>query len=138
GLGGSAGPCASAADISIPGCEVNTGFTINQALRLGAIDGLNATWRSSIFSRPDRFVFGVGRAELNFPLTRQLGLFGAGGAGENGWAFGELGVRTCVGGLGARGTVVLSASIGYASIFDGPSHEVVGGPSVAFGSEWRL
>ncbi|HYV46893.1 MAG TPA: hypothetical protein VFA20_18640, partial [Myxococcaceae bacterium] len=86
----------------------------------------------------DRFVFGVGRAELNVPLTRQLGLFGAGGAGENGWAFGELGVRTYVGGLGARGTVILSASIGYASIFDGPSNEAVGGPSVAFGCEWRL
>jgi hypothetical protein len=83
-------------------------------------------------------VFGVGRAELSVPLTRQLGLFGAGGAGENGWAFGELGVRTYVGGLGARGTAVLSASIGYASIFDGPSHETVGGPSVAFGCEWRL
>ena len=47
-------------------------------------------------------------------------------------------MRTYVGGLGARGTAVLSASIGYASIFDGPSHETVGGPSVAFGCEWRL
>lgn len=137
GLRGNAGPCMVVSGPD-PTCEVNTGLTINQVLRLGAIDGINATWRSSIFSRPDRFVFGVGRAEANFPLTRQLALFGGGGAGENGWSFGELGVRTYVGGLGARGTVILSASIGYAAIFDGPSRETVGGPSVAFGAEWRL
>lgn len=119
-------------------CEVNTGWTINQVLRLGALDGIHASWRSSIFSRPDRFVFGVGRAELNVPITRQFGLFGAGGGGENGWGFGEFGVRTWLGGTGASGTTILSASLGYSTLFDGPSHELIGGPSVAFGLEQRL
>lgn len=132
GLVGNPGPCV------LLRCEVNTGFTVNQVLRLGALDGFNLTWRSSIFSRPDRFVFGVGRGEIAVPFTSQLGLFGAGGGGENGWAFGELGLRTYVGGIGAKGTVIVSASLGYAAIFDGPSHENVGGPSVAFGMEWRL
>ncbi len=134
---GNQGPCFSG-PLGPESCEVNTGFTINQSLRLGALDGLNLSWRSSIFSRPDRFVFGVGRGAINVPFTRQLGLFGAGGGGENGWAFGELGLRTYVNGIGARGTVILSASLGYAAIFDGPSREQVGGPSVAFGAEWRL
>ncbi len=137
GLVGSEGPCFQG-DVGIPdGCEVNSGFTINQRLRLGSLDGIHLGWRSSIFSRPDRFVFGVGRAEANVPLTSRLGLFGAGGGGENGWAFGEFGVRTYVGGAGARGTMIVSASLGYASIFDGPSRENIGGPSVAFGLEWR-
>lgn len=131
-LVGAPGPCVSSSN-----CESNTGLTINQLLRLGSIDGLNATWHSSIFSRPQEFVFGVGRGELNVPLTNRLGLFGGGGGGENGWAFGEFGVRTYVGGVGATGTVIISASLGYAAIFDGPQSESVGGPSVAFGMEWR-
>jgi hypothetical protein len=102
------------------------------------LDGLSFTWRSSIFSRPDRFVFGSGRGEANIPIGSHLGLFAAGGGGENGWAFGEGGVRTYVGGTGARGTLIISASLGYASVFDGPSSENAGGPSVAFGMEWRL
>jgi hypothetical protein len=137
GLVGNAGPCNST-PLGATECEVNTGLTINQVLRLGALDGLSLTWRSSIFSRPDEFVFGVGRAEANIPLGRKLSLRGAGGAGENGWAFGEFGVRTYLNGEGGAGTVLLTASLGYAAIFDGPSHELIGGPSVAFGAEWRI
>jgi hypothetical protein len=146
GLLGQPGPMQQTAGLSGPvnlGLEDNTGLTVNQTLRLGSVDGINFTWQSSIFSRPDRFVFGVGRAEVNVPLTRRLGLFGAGGAGENGWGFGELGVRTYLNGSGAAGTLLLSASLGYASVFDGwdaqaGRQEMVGGPSVAFGMEWRL
>lgn len=134
------GPLGPTADGPL---EINSGFTINQLLRLGALDGINVLWQSSIFSRPQRFVFGVGRAELNVPLTSRLGLFGGGGGGENGWAMGELGVRTYVNGTGATGTVIISASLGYASIFDGwdaaaAQQEYVSGPAVAFGMEWRL
>lgn len=131
-LYGNVGPC----ELNV--CEVNTGFTINQVLRLGAIDGLHLEWHSSIFSRPNQFVFGVGRGEIAVPLNSRLTLFGAGGGGENGWATGEFGVRTAVGGAGGRGTVILAASLGVSGIFDGPSHENVIGPAVSFGAEWRL
>lgn len=133
---GNVGPCYT--DTGLVACEENNGPTVNQMLRLGALDGINVVWRSSIFARPDAFVFGVGRGEINIPLTRQLGVFGAGGAGENGWGFGEFGVRSYLGGAGARGTTILSASLGYGAVFDGPNHENVGGPLVAFGMEWRL
>lgn len=136
-LVGNPGPCLPQELEAGGACEINTGFTINQSLRLGALDGLNVTWRSSIFSRPDRFVFGVGRSEVNVPISSTLGLFGGGGGGENGWAYGEFGVRTYMGGTGDRGTLILSASLGYASVFDGPSRETVAGPSVALGMEWR-
>ncbi len=135
-LTGNVGPCLPDG-LGNTTCEVNTGFTINQHLRLGSIDGFHLAWYSSIFSRPAQFVFGVGRGEVSIPLTSRLGLFAGGGGGENGWAGGELGVRTSLGGAGAPGTVVLRASLGYSALFDGPTREFVGGPAVSFGMEWR-
>jgi hypothetical protein len=119
-------------------CEVNTGFTINQTLRLGSLDGFHLAWSSSVFSRPTKFVFGVGRGELSIPLTSRLGLFAGGGGGENGWASGELGIKTAIGGAGAPGTLILRASVGYTAIFDGPTREFIGGPAIGYGMEWRL
>lgn len=136
-LTGNLGPCFTASPGATAECEVNTGFTINQHLRLGALDGFHLSWNSSIFSRPTQFVFGVGRGEVSVPLTSRLGLFAGGGGGENGWAMGELGVKTALGGAGAPGTIVLRASLGYSALFDGPSREFLGGPAVAFGMEWR-
>lgn len=135
-LTGNVGPCFPN-ELGVTVCEVNTGFTINQHLRLGSIDGFHLAWYSSIFSRPTQFVFGVGRGEVSIPLTSRLGLFAGGGGGENGWAGGELGVRTSLGGAGAPGTVMLRASLGYSALFDGPTREFVGGPAVSFGMEWR-
>jgi hypothetical protein len=119
-------------------CEGNTGATFNQVLRLGALDGIHLKWSSSIFARDTGFVFGVGRGEVAVPVSSRLGVFGGGGAGENGWGYGEVGVRSFFGGAGTPGTLMLQASLGGAAIFDGPSREVIGGPSVAFGLEWRM
>ena len=169
-LVGNAGPCAQGGtlqdvdtdDDGIPDtprfvpdgepvCEENNGATFNQVLRLGAYDGLRFSWSSSIFARPEGFVLGVGRGEVAVPVSSSLGLFGAGGVGESGWAFGEVGVRSLFGGTGAPGTVILSASLGVSAVFDGAGtfveeqggyasyqREVVVGPAVGFGMEWRL
>ena len=119
-------------------CEGNTGATFNQVLRLGALDGIHLKWSSSIFARETGFVFGVGRGEVAVPVSSRLGVFAGGGAGENGWGYGEVGVRSFFGGAGTPGTLMLQASLGGAAIFDGPSRETIGGPSVAFGLEWRM
>jgi len=119
-------------------CEENNGATFNQVLRLGALDGIHLKWSSSIFARSTGFVFGVGRGELAVPVSSRLGLFGGGGAGENGWGYGEIGVRSFFGGTGAPGSFMLQASLGGAAIFDGPTSELIGGPLVAVGMEWRL
>ena len=131
-------------------CESNTGLTVNQLLRLGALDGVHLAWSSSIFARETGFVLGTGRAEIAVPVSSRVGLFSAGGVGENGWAFGEIGVRTMFDGTGGPGTVILSASLGGAGVFDGPGvrtddggfvsfqTDVVAGPAVGFGMEWRL
>jgi hypothetical protein len=158
GLGGGAlvgaeGPCTDQAPGSPRSCEQNTGPTFNQFLRLGALDGVHLQWESSIFARSGGFVLGTGRGELAVPVSSRVGLFGGGGVGENGWALGEIGVRTMFGGTGGPGTTILSASLGGAGVFDGPGErheddlnpgyvwyvqEVVAGPAVGFGMEWRL
>lgn len=141
-----------ATPVGEPVCEENNGATFNQMLRLGSLDGLHLTWASSIFARSTGFVLGVGRGEIAAPVSSRLGLFGAGGVGESGWAFGEIGVRSLFGGTGAPGTVILSASLGVSAVFDGAGEriedpiggyawyqrETVVGPAVGFGMEWRL
>jgi hypothetical protein len=158
GLGGGAligneGPCTDDGPTYDSVCEQNTGATFNQFLRLGALDGVHLQWESSIFARAGGFVLGTGRAEVAIPVSSRVGLFGGGGVGENGWAFGEIGVRSMFGGTGGPGTTVLSASLGGAGVFDGRGEEhtddlnpgyryyvqeVVAGPAVGFGMEWRL
>ncbi|MDC0711580.1 hypothetical protein POL68_24130 [Stigmatella sp. ncwal1] len=123
----------------IPGreiCESPSGVTVQQLLRLGALDGFHLAWSSSILSRDNQFVFGSGRGELQVPLTSRLALFGAGGGSASGWAFGELGVRSFLKGTGGAGSTVLSVSLGFVSLSDGRG-DALAGPSVAFGLERR-
>ena len=158
GLGGGAligaeGPCFDGEPGDAFICEQNTGATFNQFLRLGALDGVHLQWESSIFARSGGFVLGTGRGELAVPVSSRVGLYGGGGVGENGWAFGEIGVRSMFGGTGGPGTTILSASLGGAGVFDGRgekhtdagnpgyvyyTQDVVSGPAVGFGMEWRL
>ncbi|RKG90922.1 hypothetical protein [Corallococcus terminator] len=123
----------------IPGknvCESNAGPSIQQVLRLGALDGFHLAWSSSILSRDNKFRFGSGRGELQVPLTPSLSLFGAGGGAASGWNFGEVGVRSFLKGTGGTGTTVLSASLGIVSLSDGTGNALTG-PSVAIGIERR-
>lgn len=115
--------------------DVGEGGILAQLVRLGALDGLNLQLRTWINMTSASFAFAGARGEANIPFTSQFGLFGAGGGAANGWAFGDVGVRTMLGGTGAGGTTVLSASLGYATISAGSRS--AGGPTVAFGLEWR-
>ncbi|RKH25472.1 hypothetical protein D7Y13_24405 [Corallococcus praedator] len=117
-------------------CESNAGPSIQQVLRLGALDGFHLAWSSSILSRDNQFRFGSGRGEVQVPLTPSLSLFGAGGGSASGWNFGELGVRSFLKGNGGAGTTVLSASLGIVSLSDGTGNALTG-PSVSIGIERR-
>lgn len=115
-------------------------LSINQELRLGAIDGLHLAWRSGVYVEPmargvaasGGFQLGMGRGELNLPVTSRLSIFAAGAFGLPGYGFGELGVRSMFMGTGAPGTLILTTSLGGTGV--GTS----GGPAVSFGMEWRL
>ncbi|RKH08919.1 hypothetical protein D7V97_18060 [Corallococcus sp. CA053C] len=117
-------------------CASNAGLTVQQVLRLGALDGFHIAWSSSILSRENQFRFGSGRGEVQVPLTPSLSLFGAGGGSASGWNFGELGVRSFLKGTGGAGTTVFSASLGIVSLSDGTG-EALTGPSVSIGIERR-
>lgn len=117
-------------------CASNAGPSVQQVLRLGALDGFHIGWSSSILSRENQFRFGSGRGEIQVPLTPSLSLFGAGGGAASGWNFGELGVRSFLKGTGGAGTTVFSASLGIVSLSDGTGSPLTG-PSVSIGIERR-
>jgi len=109
---------------------------IVEVLRIGQIDGLNLIWHSAIASTSGQgFQFRAAETDLNLPITTRLTIF-LDGAGGNGYGFGDLGIRTYLGGVGGPGTTILSLGLGGAIIMDGVKS--LGGPSLLLGAEFRL
>lgn len=156
---GSPGPCFSSPDFTFLTCEDRSGVSINQAFRVGAVDGLHLELATSIVVRSGQtllvdgqrselqqqpVILGMVRAELDVPLTSTLRTFFAGGIGHPGWAFAEGGAHWFVAGTGAPGTVVLSGALGASGMLDGPGQDVQGfttsviGPSATLGAELRF
>jgi hypothetical protein len=109
---------------------------IVEVLRIGQLDGLNLIWHSAIASTNGQgFKFRAAEADLNIPITSRLTIF-LDGAGGDGYAFGDFGIRTYLGGVGGPGTTILSLGLGGASVIDGDKS--FGGPSLLLGVEFRL
>lgn len=110
--------------------------------RLGSLDGLSLEVRNSIvvreafFGEPATFHWGSTQVAGFIPLTRQLTLELQGGGGENGWGFGEVGIRTYFRGTGGAGTVIVPLCVGGGGFFTSGSG--AGGPLVSIGVEVRL
>jgi hypothetical protein len=139
GLGGGFSTVATGAAPLAPCCNSTQG-TIDESLRIGALDGFNFTWHSSIGWAPKGFDLAMARGELNIPLATHLTLFFDGGGGL-GFGFTDAGLRTYLGGLGGPGTVILTAGLGFAEITDNSPNnngETVQGPSLLLGIELRL
>jgi len=122
------------------------GISFLQKVRLGTIDGLNATvWNSFLYRREvdanwsymnysrtgvgaeckfdneggdSRFVWNGLDAELSIPLTTRVTLSLHWAYSEGGWLAGELGIRTVVVGNGGKGTIIIPVSIGGIGVFD--------------------
>ena len=117
------------------GSQVNP--LIVEVLRIGQIDGVNATWHSAIASTSSQgFQLRAAELDLNIPIATRVTLYMDGGGG-NGFAFGDLGIRTYLGGLGGPGTCILSLGVGGAAILDGYQQQP-SGPSLMAGIEFRL
>ena len=96
------------------------------------------------------FRFGGMNGRLQIPVTRGYWLFAAGGGGDTGYGFGEIGLRVLVAGNGRAGSRYLSAAVGGAGVFKsqscvdtefGPNCAgalTYGGPMVGFGYGWRF
>lgn len=147
----------------VPGvCFATGGFTNNNAcnqsngsteadplvvetLRLGALDGLNVSGMAAIGSSSGTFsssgsaggfVVRSVRAELNLPVATHFSLYLAGGGASNTYAYGELGARTYLNGVGGPGTLIVSGGLGGAGLSDGS--QSLSGLSLALGFELRL
>jgi len=115
----------------------NVEGTLDQTLRLGALDGVNFLWSSAIGYATSGFEVAAARGQLNFPLTTRLTL-GLEGSGARGLFYGDVVLRTYLGGVGGPGTFILSAGLGGATITDSSSIETVSGPALVFELEARL
>jgi hypothetical protein len=124
--------------------SADTQGTIDQSVRLGAIDGVNFIWFSAIGYGTTSFDLASARGQLNIPITTRLTM-GFEGGGGRGFAYGDFALRTYVGGLGGPGTFILSGGLGGAAAIDNSSTDTnhgtttsVGGPCLVLGIEARL
>jgi hypothetical protein len=133
------------------GCQ-QSGPSVVQHLRLGAMDGINVRLTNTLAINSGQFRFGYFEGSLDFPISRDLNLYGAGG-GSTGTGWGEVGIRTFFGGVGGRDTFILTTGIGGSSIRtkelfkqeEGSggnvytdTHDAVGGLHITVGLEYRL
>lgn len=134
-----------------------SGLTLMQGIRLGSVDGLHLVFVNQLVLSPQlvyqgskttegelEFQFGAIYGSINIPITPRLTLFFSGGGGSAEWYYGEVGIRTYLIGSGEPGTVVLSGSLGYASVISVRRLEVPAtrssaeGPLIAAEIDWRF
>jgi hypothetical protein len=115
-------------------------FALAQAARLGNVDGLSTEVRNTfVYRRSDgaaqaAFHWGSTDVHGNIPLTRRLTLSAGGGGGDNGWGYGEIGVRAYFKGTGGAGTLIVPVSLGIGGFTRGDSNA---GPLLSIGIEMR-
>jgi len=131
--------------------QPGSGMQVLQLIRLGALDGLNFTARTSVVIFHSQFGFGGMVANLQIPVTSGYWLNLAGGGGDVGYGYGEVGFRALLAGNGGAGSKFLYVAAGGAGVFesnptcgfqfDGRFTECTtfyAGPMVAVGGEWRF
>jgi hypothetical protein len=140
GLGGQT---VNAPNISL---DPGTGTTLGQRLRLGARDGANIEAFSYVALFHSEFHFSALRVQAQLPVGRRTWLLAAGGGGDVGLGYGEIGLRVLMLGNGGADSLFLSTVIGGVNVFErcnfsGGSvcNEVdYVGPMLGVGAEWRL
>jgi hypothetical protein len=136
---------------SFTGVPDTSAFSIAESARIGARDGLALTLESSVIAANKQFNLGYFVSSLQIPLSRTAMLVIRGGAGDVGFAYGDVGVRVLMRGEGGRGTVALTGFVGGASIMvdlctsnpqppftEACNDSNLGGPSLGGALEWKL
>ncbi len=108
-----------------------TGFTISQVLRIGALDGLYFGGQTQLVVTDFGFNFYGGEATLQIPIQRKWLLQLRGGGSTAPFAFGDIGMRIGLGDA-ERSRLFLVPTVGVAFV------RFVAGPSVGLGVEYRL
>lgn len=122
-----------------------SGLAALQLIRLGALDGLNISARTSIVLFHSEFEFGGMVASGQIPVTRGYWLLLQGGGGNVGYGFGEFGLRVLLAGNGQAGSKFLTVTAGGAAVFKSGCDQFFacdsisyGGPMAGVGGEWRF
>lgn len=131
--------------------DPTSGLSLVQLLRLGAVDGLHLASRIHAVVFRGETEFSSLEAQGQIPVASGTWLILRGGGGTPGHGFGEIALRNLLVGSGGRGSTFLEVSVGGAGIFEkycaSPSAvdlfplcstNVVAGPLVGIGAEWRL
>lgn len=130
--------------------QPGSGLTFVQLIRLGALDGLNFTARTSVVIFHSQFKFGGMVASLQIPVTTGYWLDLAGGGGDVGYGYGEIGLRALLDGNGGAGSKFLYVAAGGTGVyqsnldcnfnfgFGSECTTLYGGPMVTIGGEWRF
>jgi hypothetical protein len=126
--------------------QPGSGIAALQLIRLGALDGLNISARTSIVLFHSEFQFGGMVASGQIPVTRGYWLLLQGGGGNVGYGFGEFGLRVLLAGNGQTGSKFLTVTAGGAGVFKSGCEQQFfscestsyGGPMAGVGGEWRF
>jgi hypothetical protein len=129
--------------------QPGSGLTLVQLIRLGALDGLNFTARTSVVIFHSQFAFGGMVANLQIPVTTGYWLNLAGGGGDVGYGYGEIGLRTLLDGNGGAGSKFLYVAAGGSGVFQSNPEcnfnfdfrgceTIYAGPMATIGGEWRF
>ena len=119
--------------------EQSLRFSVTQAARLGAQDGLHLSAQSSFVLLTDRWALAFFELKGQVPINRETWLAPAGGGGrQTGFFYVEMGLRRLLRGDRGHGSLFVRPSVGMAAVdartADSAWHP---GPMVGVHLEWR-
>jgi hypothetical protein len=139
---GVGGQTVTAPDISL---DPGSGLTLAQRVRIGSRDGAHLEALSYVTLFHSNFMFGNIRIQGQIPIGERSWLVAAGGGGQLGLGFGEVGLRLLMVGNGGVDSFFLTSVIGGVNVFQGCivqndqcTQIDYAGPMVGMGGEWRL
>jgi len=128
--------------------EPEWGVLVTPILALGAEDGFRVRARTSAIVHSGRATFGSLRLEMEIPVAHGMRLTFGGGGGDSGYAYGELGFKMLVAGMGGAKSWLVHGMLGYGGTFATSTQLVDGyavyatrqanGPYVGIGAEYRF
>ncbi len=113
-------------------------FTLEQHVRLGALDGLHVRTTNSFARGADGFAWANVRASFQIPAGPRSFVLLRGGGGNTRFQWGELAARHLIRGNGGSGSIFLEVAAGGAALqLDELELESYAGPHVGAGVEIR-
>jgi hypothetical protein len=132
-----------------------TGLSVHEMLRIGAVDGLNVTVRTSLAIFRSEIHFANLDIQGQVSVATDAWLLLRGGGGVVGYGYGEVAVRALTSGNGDAGSTFIEVGLGGSGSFvetcvlpfSGTAEAfeacdrrnyMLGGPHLSLGMEWRL